>query len=162
DQYGAAVSLCHPTDGTNLAPGKSVIYQNTVGTTGNPSSPSAHEYWCVYEYKQPADPGAQLWICPVAGLAPPQTCQSTPQNLIAEALREFSRLAIQVSATCFRPQGLDPATYPLTTCIPAVAPSPLPCAGCPASVDVTFALDVLRNSAVSASSLEVNGALQFG
>jgi type II secretory pathway pseudopilin PulG len=161
DPYGAAVSVCHPADGANLAPGKSIIYQTTVGTTGSPSSPSTHEYWCVYEYKLPADASAQLWLCQVSGLTPPQTCLTTPaaKNLVADALRDLPQ-AIRVSATCFRPQGLDPATYPLTSCIPATAPSPLPCAGCPPSVDVTFAVDMLKNPAITSSSLVV-GPWQF-
>src|SRR5262249_4179949 len=160
DSYGAAASLCHPPDGADLAAGKSVIYQTTVGTVGSPSSPSAHQYWCVYEYKRSTDPAAQLWLCEVAGLTPPQTCVGTPHSLLADALREFPNLTIGVSATCFRPQGLDAATYPLTTCIPAAAPSPPPCPGCPASVDVTFALDVRRDPSLSTSSV-VGGALQF-
>jgi hypothetical protein len=163
DGYGATQSLCHPPGGENLSPGKSIIYQRTVGTTGNPTSPASDEFWCVYEYKRATDPSAQLWRCKVSGLTPPlTTCPATPppENLLASALRGVRGLSIRVSGTCFRPQGLDPATYPWASCIPATAPSPLPCAGCPASVDVTFALDVLRDAADLTSSV-VGGSRLF-
>jgi type II secretory pathway pseudopilin PulG len=147
DAYGATQSLCQPAAGVNLSRGKSIIYQRTVGTTGSPASPGSDEYWCVYEYKQPTDPYPQIWRCQVSGLTPPQVCSTTPENLIGNALRGFNGLPIGVSATCFRPAGLDPATYSFDSCIPDAAPSPLPCpAPCPPSVDMTFALDVKRSS----------------
>ncbi len=151
DAYGATHSLCQPSSGVNLSRGKSIIYQRTVGTTGSPTSPSNHEFWCVYEYKRTTDPYAQLWRCQVSGLTPPQACSTTPENLVASALRGFRGLSIGVSGTCFRPQGLDPATYPYSSCIPATAPSSLPC--CPPSVDVTFALDVKRSTTDSVGVL---------
>ncbi len=165
DAYGATQSLCHPASGVNLSRGKSLIYWRTVGTTGSPTSPTSDEYWCVYEYKRTTDPYAQLWRCRVLGTDPTAspsqtTCTTTPENLIASALRGFLGLSIGVTSTCFRPLGLDPATYPYSSCIPDTAPSPLPCPGCPLSVDVTFALNVQRSAAVSTSSL-VGGPRRF-
>ena len=160
DAYGAGQSLCQPEGGVDLPAGKSIIYQRTVATTGSPTDPSSHEYWCAYEYKRPADAYAQLWLCQVSGLTPPQTCLSPRQNLLATALRGFRGLAVGVSATCFRPSGLDPGMYPIASCIPATAPSPLPCPGCPASVEVSFALDVQRSATVSTSSV-VGGPRRF-
>ncbi|PYO58448.1 MAG: hypothetical protein DMD83_03960 [Candidatus Rokuibacteriota bacterium] len=44
DPPGATQSLCHPSSGVNLAPGKSVIYQRSVGTAGSPTDPSTSEF----------------------------------------------------------------------------------------------------------------------
>jgi prepilin-type N-terminal cleavage/methylation domain-containing protein len=153
DPPGATASQCHPASGVNLSPGKSVLYQRTVGTSTSTASPppaafwpSSHEYWCVYEYQRPADTYPQLWRCQVSGLAAPQTCSTTPENLLRGALRAFRGLPIAASGSCFTPMG--------TTCPP---PSPA-CAGCPPSMDVTFALDVKPSP--TAGSL-VGGARQF-
>ncbi len=146
DPPGATQSLCGPS-GAVLSPGKSIIYQRTVGTTAIPTSPTTDEFWCVYEYKETTDPYAQLWRCQVSDLTPPKTCTTTPENLVASALRESPGLPIGVSGTCFTPAG--------TTCPP---PAPT-CIGCPMSVDVTFALDVKRSP--TAGSL-VGGPRQFG
>jgi prepilin-type N-terminal cleavage/methylation domain-containing protein len=147
DPPGATASLCNPSSGVNLSPGKSMIYQRAVGSSTSPTSPATDEFWCVYEYQGNTDAYAQLWRCQVSGLTPPQVCTTTPENLIASALRAYSGLPIGVSGTCFTPTG--------TTCPP---PSPN-CAGCPMSVDVTFALDVKRSP--TGGSL-LGGALRFG
>jgi prepilin-type N-terminal cleavage/methylation domain-containing protein len=147
DPSAASQSLCQPSNGLNLSPGKSMIYQRAVGVSASPTDPSTNEFWCVYEYKRPTDSSAQLWRCRVPGLAPPQVCSTTPENLIASALRGFQGLSIGVSGTCFTPSG--------TTCPP---PNPS-CAGCPASVDVSFALDVKRNASDPGSLL--GGPRQF-
>lgn len=161
DPYGAVAgpSMCHPPDGANLDRYKSILLRRTVGTSADTAVPppagfwpTTDEFWCVYEYP-PADP--QIWRCQVSGDTPPQTCPSTPapENLTVSALRAFRNLPIRVNWTCFRPPGLDPTVYPLpgpsnpnAPCIPATAPPPPPCLGCPASVDVTFALDLKRSS----------------
>ena len=141
DPPGATQSLCHPSSGVNLGPGKSVIYQRSVGTAGSPTDPSTSEFWCVYEHKRAADPYPQLWRCQVSGLTPPQICSTAPENLVASALRGFSGWPIAVSGTCFTPAGRD-------------CPPPNPsCAGCPVSADVTFALDVKRTASDSRSLL---------
>jgi len=141
DPPGAAQSLCHPASGVNLSAGKSILYQRSVGTVGSPTDPSASEFWCVYEYKRPADSYAQLWRCAVPGLTPPQTCSSAPENLVASALRGSQGAPLSVSGSCFTPAG--------TSCPP---PNPV-CPGCPVSVDVGFALDVKRGATDSRSLL---------
>ena len=164
DDYGTPTggpSQCHPAGVGSLPAGKSIIYQRAVASA-TPSNPDTDEFWCIYEYKRASDPYAQFWRCQVAAISPTnQVCTSTPENLIATALRGFRGLSVGVSQTCFRPQGLDPTTYPVPPCIPATAPSPLPCPlGCPQSVDVSFALDVQRDASVSTSSI-VGGPRQF-
>ncbi len=186
DPYGATQSMCRPASGVNLPAGKSILLRRTVGTSAStvvppPAEfwPTTDEFWCVYEYQRttPADPFPQIWRCQVSGDTPPQTCATTPapENLVASALRGFRSLPIGVNWTCLRPPGLDPAVYPVpgpsnptADCIPATAPSPLPCPGCPPSVDVTFALDLKRRSTDpltdpgwSGESL-VGGPRQFG
>jgi prepilin-type N-terminal cleavage/methylation domain-containing protein len=147
DPPAASHSLCHPSGGVNLDPGKSMIYQRAVGVTASPTDPSTNEFWCVYEYKRPADSAAQLWRCQVSGLAPPQVCSTTPENLVASAVRAFRGLSIGVSASCFTQSG--------TTCPP---PNPS-CPACPQSVDVSFALDVKRNASDPGSVM--GGPRQF-
>ena len=148
DPPGATQGLCHPSGGLNLPPGKSIIYQRTVGSSSDPTNPATNEAWCVYEHKRPADPYAQLWRCRVSGLTPPQICATAPENLVASTLRGFRGLPIGVSRTCFAPAG--------TNCPP---PSPT-CVGCPMSVDVTFTLDVKRAPTDPRSLL--GGPREFG
>jgi prepilin-type N-terminal cleavage/methylation domain-containing protein len=156
DGPGATNSMCQPRGGVNLSPGKSMIYQRTLASSTNPTTPLNEEYWCLYEYQRSgddnggSDPYPQLWRCQVAGLTPPQVCRTNPapENVVASAQRGYSRQPIAVSGSCF--------TWTGTTCPP---PNPS-CPGCPASVDVSFAVDVMR-SATDARSV-VGGPRTFG
>ena len=171
DMPGVTESVCRPAAGVSLPRGASILYQRPVAGSAQPTLPTTSEFWCVYEYQRttPTDPFPQIWRCQVSGDTPPQTCATTPapENLVASALRGFGSLPIGVNWTCLRPPGLDPVAYPLpgpsnptAACIPATAPSSLPCPGCPPSVDVTFALD-LKRSSTDPGSL-VGGPRQFG
>src|SRR5262245_35320168 len=73
DFYGASQSMCHPAGVGSLPAGKSIIYQRTVGSAANPTSPDTDEFWCIYEYQRSGDPYAQFWRCQVAGITAPQT-----------------------------------------------------------------------------------------
>jgi len=136
-------TLCKPSAGQSTAAGKSIIYQRTVGSSST-APPATDEFWCLYEFQQTGSTFPSLWRCRVSGLTPPQTCTTTPENLLASALRGFRGLGI----------GDTGASFTLLSCGTCV------CAGCPVSVDVRFSLDVKR-SAAAGDSL-IGGARWFG
>jgi prepilin-type N-terminal cleavage/methylation domain-containing protein len=127
-------SLCKPSGSLSVPAGKSIAYRRQVGTSSSSTAPASDELWCLYEYQRTGDAFPQLWRCQVCGASstacvlasftPPHTCSSAPENLVKSALRGFGGLPIGVSGTTF-------------TC---------GAAGCSASVDVTFALDVKRST----------------
>ncbi len=134
-------SLCKTKNGQSVLAGKAIAYRRQVGSSSSPTAPATDELWCLYEYQQAGDAYPQLWRCQVCGggttactlasFTPPHTCSSTPENLVASALRGFRGLPIGVSGTAF-------------TC---------GAAGCASSVDVTFGLDVKRSASESVGVL---------
>src|SRR6266545_5876845 len=45
DPPGAAASLCQPASGVTLSPGKSMLYQRTVGTSASTLVPPPAAFW---------------------------------------------------------------------------------------------------------------------
>jgi hypothetical protein len=143
-----SISLCTTTTGA-VAAGKAMAYRRLVGNTTAPTIPIDDELWCLYEQQRTGDAFPQLWRCQVCGaatsactiasLTPPHTCAGTAENLVASALRGFQHLPIAVSGTTF-------------ICGPA---------GCGASVDIAFGLDVKR-SASDPGDLLLGQPRQFG
>lgn len=134
-QVSSTQVLCRHASGLDVPAGKAVVYQRVVGASGTPTVPDTDERWCLYEYQPSGFAVAQLWRCRVAGLTPPQTCTSTPENLFAGALRGFKGLGLGTGGTAFT----------LAPC--AVAGT------CPTSVDIRFPLDVLRSASDPGSVL---------
>jgi prepilin-type N-terminal cleavage/methylation domain-containing protein len=177
DAPGATNSLCQPPSGVPLSPGKSMIYQRTLASSTSPTTPVNEEYWCLYEYRQDTRAGdggtdayPQLWRCKVSGLTPPQVCLSSPapENVVASAQRGYSRQPIAVTGTCFLPAGtIFPPGWLVTD--PCPTPNACPCGvlpsgscklPCPISLDMSFAVDVMRSPADARSI--VGGPRRFG
>jgi len=138
--------LCKPSAGESAAAGKGIIYQRTVGSSST-APPDTDEFWCLYEFQGAQDTFPLLWRCQVAGITPPQTCTSTPENLFASALRGFRGLGIGDT-------GGAGTSFTQLNCAGCACP------GCPASADVRFPLDVKRSTSSNDSVL--GGARWFG
>lgn len=91
------VAECGPASVT-ISANESIIYQRLVQNSN--TFVLEDEFWCVYRHKPLNDPYPQLWRCHIPGLTPPQTCSSTPENLLSGALTPPGQ-AISVSDSRF-------------------------------------------------------------
>jgi len=123
----AQVAQCGPS-GVTVPAGQSLLYQRLVASAATGALES--DFWCIYQ-PPPGGSPLSLWRCRVSGLAPPQTCSGTPENLVANLIQPLPDQSVQVSDTSF-------------------AVSPVTCGGSPcataASVDIRFELDLLQGS----------------
>jgi hypothetical protein len=79
----SATPLCRPSAAATIPLNESLLYQRFVqdASTGVLQT----EFWCVYRHQPAGAPFPLLYRCPVAGLAPPQNCTATGENLLAGA-----------------------------------------------------------------------------
>lgn len=136
----AQVAQCGPS-GVTVPAGQSLLYQRLVASAATGALES--EFWCIYQ-PPPGGPPPSLWRCRVSGLAPPQTCSGTSENLVANVIQPLPGQAVQVSNTSFA--------------VAAVTCGGSPCATA-ASIDIRFELDLLQGA--SGASL-LWGPRRFG